>query len=86
MYPFRSVSCDGYPDITLLPALANYFGVTVDRLIGMDEIASGARLQEIHRQWQNNRNTGRHRKNVTRMRDALQEYPNDALLLAPYHI
>ena len=82
---FQAVSkwerCDGYPDITLLPALANYFGVTVDRLIGMDEIASGARLQEIHRQWQNNRNAGRHRENVTLMREALQEYPNDALLL-----
>ena len=29
---------DGYPDITMLPTLANYFGVSVDELIGMDEI------------------------------------------------
>ena len=28
---------DGYPDITMLPALANNFGVSVDELIGMDE-------------------------------------------------
>jgi len=27
-----------YPDITLLPGLANFFGITVDKLIGMGEI------------------------------------------------
>lgn len=30
---------DGYPDITLLPGLANYFSVSIDDLMGMDEIA-----------------------------------------------
>jgi len=27
---------EGYPDITMLPVLANYFGITVDALIGND--------------------------------------------------
>ncbi|MBQ8432102.1 MAG: helix-turn-helix transcriptional regulator [Clostridia bacterium] len=30
---------DGYPDITLLPSIANYFEVTVDDLIGNDRIS-----------------------------------------------
>lgn len=29
---------DGLPDITLLPALARYFGVTTDELMGMEKI------------------------------------------------
>ena len=28
----------GYPDITLLPRIANYFGITVDELIGNDAV------------------------------------------------
>jgi len=29
---------DAYPDITLLPVIANYFGVTIDELLGNDKI------------------------------------------------
>lgn len=72
---------DGYPDITMLPALANYFNVSVDELIGMDEIASANKLDEINSKWQENRATGKHKDNVELMRDALKAYPNNALLL-----
>lgn len=72
---------DGYPDITMLPALANYFKVTVDELIGMNEIAAKDRLDEINREWEENRKNGRHGDNVSLMRDALKIYPNNALLL-----
>ena len=72
---------DGYPDITMLPALANYFGVSVDELIGMDEISSANKLDEINQKWQENRAMGKHKENVSLMRNALKLYPNNALML-----
>ena len=72
---------DGYPDITMLPTLANYFGVSVDELIGMDEISSSNKLDAINQKWQENRAIGNHKENVSLMRSALKIYPNNALLL-----
>lgn len=72
---------DGYPDITMLPTLANYFEVSVDELIGMDEISSANRLDDINQKWQENRALGNHKENVELMRSALKTYPNNALLL-----
>ena len=37
---------DGYPDITLLPTIANFFEVTVDELIGNDEINAKEDVQK----------------------------------------
>ena len=72
---------DGYPDITMLPTLANYFSVSVDELIGMEEISSAKKLDEINLKWQENRSLGKHKENVELMQNALKTYPNNALLL-----
>ena len=72
---------EGYPDITILPALASYFDVSVDELIGVDEISSANRLDEINRKWKENRSLGKHKENVELMRSSLKSYPNNALLL-----
>ena len=37
---------DGYPAITLLPSIANFFGITVDELIGNDEISAKEDIQK----------------------------------------
>ncbi len=82
---FQSVSKwergDGYPDITMLPALANYFGISVDELLGMGEIAKKAQYDEINRIWDENNKMGLHSENVALMRQSLKAFPNNALLL-----
>ena len=82
---FQSVSKwergDGYPDITMLPALANYFGITVDELLGVSELEQRAQYEEINRVWALNNRSGAHAENVALMRRSLKSFPNDALLL-----
>ncbi len=82
---FQSISKwergDGYPDITMLPALANYFRVSVDELLGVSELAKAEQYGEINREWAVNNKTGRHRENVELMRQSLKVFPNDDLLL-----
>lgn len=82
---FQSISKwernDGYPDITMLPVLAHYYGVTIDELIGMNELESAQALEEINKQWEENRSNNNHSANVQLMRDTLKLYPNNALLL-----
>ncbi len=39
----------GYPDITMLPAIANLFGVTIDELMGNDRIGREADFQAFRR-------------------------------------
>ncbi|MBQ7295585.1 MAG: helix-turn-helix transcriptional regulator [Clostridia bacterium] len=37
---------ENYPDIALLPAIAAYFGVSIDMLLGADKMQSQAKIQE----------------------------------------
>jgi len=82
---FQSISKwergDGYPDITMLPVLANYFGISVDDLLGMSRIEQKNKYDEINRLWDNNNKRGLHNENVALMRRSLKTFPNDALLL-----
>ena len=82
---FQSVSKwergEGYPDITMLPALANYFGTSVDILLGTSEIEKKAKYDEINRAWAENNKKGHNSANVTLMKKSLKDFPNDALLL-----
>lgn len=72
---------DGYPDIEMLPSIANYFSVSIDELMGTSAPEKKAMYDKINGEWVVNNRSGRHSENVQLMRDALKNFPNDALLL-----
>ena len=82
---FQSISKwergDGYPDITMLPALANYFGISIDELLGMSKIEKNNQYCDINRIWDENNKKGLHQENVALMRHSLKTFPNNSLLL-----
>ncbi len=82
---FQSVSKwergEGYPDITILPALSNYFNTSIDELLGAGASRKEEMYNEINESWKENNKKGFHKENVELMREALKTFPNDALLL-----
>ena len=64
---------EGYPDITLLPGLARFFGVTLDELMGMDEPDSYA----FHRNINLLQKGGQYGEALRLLREAGRKYPND---------
>lgn len=82
---FQSVSKwergEGYPDITMLPALSHYFQISVDELLGVDDTQKQKKYNEINEIWLQNNKKGLNFENVTLMRESLKIFPNDVLLL-----
>ena len=73
---------DAYPDITLLPTLANFFEVTLDELVGMNEIKDAKKLDEIKEQYRKFI-TNKTLKEVREvLRGGLKIFPNDYWLLS----
>jgi len=65
-----------YPDITLLPALANIFETSIDLLIGMDEIRAKETRYNIHKKAVEYQRKGDYLAAEQTYRDALLIYPN----------
>ncbi|MDR0906811.1 MAG: helix-turn-helix domain-containing protein [Oscillospiraceae bacterium] len=76
---------EGYPDITLLPAIAAFFKTTVDELLGMSEAKMQEELQEIHAEYSRRRNNSTTIEDFDRAsevyREAVKKYPNNWHLL-----
>lgn len=71
-----------YPDMELLPAIANYFEVTVDYLLGMDKIRSEEEISRIFTQVFEYERNGRYKEAISILRDAVKTYPNDDGILS----
>ena len=71
-----------YPDITLLPGLAMFYGVSLDELMGMDRIRQTEALRSIHTEALRLVNAGDPAAAAAVLREGLRLYPGNGGLLA----
>ena len=70
-----------YPDITLLPALADYFGITIDELMGMENYKDEKEIEGIIQSVKENEHRGLIGENIRILQDAAQKYPTNYTIL-----
>lgn len=65
------------PDITLIPQIANFFGVTSDEFLGMKDSVETEELKEYENVYQQNNQNGRMLDNINLAREVLKKYPRN---------
>lgn len=70
-----------YPDIELLPTIANFFGITVDNLLGVDDAAEAENVEKYLSDFQNAISCGDIEECIRIARAGVAEYPNNYRLL-----
>jgi transcriptional regulator with XRE-family HTH domain len=70
-----------YPDIELLPVLSEYFGITVDRLLGTDESVEGQRVNQYLEAFQQAISHGDVNGCIALARSGVAEFPTSYALL-----
>ncbi len=68
---------EGYPDITLLPKIALYFGITVDELLNVDEARIEEKIDAYIEESKQLNNKGDMKSNLELWEKAYKEFPND---------
>lgn len=68
---------EGMPDISLLPAIASFFNVTVDDLLGVGEIAKEKKIEEYSKKDAELFQQGKSKARVELLREAQKEFPNE---------
>lgn len=71
-----------YPDITILPAIANFFETTIDELLGTNEDKVTNRINSYMNRFQEAIGRGAINESIELMRAAISEFPNSYSLLA----
>ena len=74
-------NAQAFPDITLIPAIANFFGVTSDYLLGIEHDNSDEKIEKILTEAKAFTHTGEPQKGISVLQDALKTYPNNHKIL-----
>lgn len=75
---------DTYPDITLIFPLADFFGISVDELLGYNSARAEAEIEEIFRQHNVLFCADKTEEMIDLMRKAKKDYPNNYRILMQY--
>ena len=70
-----------YPDIELIPAIAEFFGISTDRLMGVDETKEKEAVKSYLEAFQKAINVGNIHKCIAIARKGVKEFPNNYVLL-----
>lgn len=65
------------PDITLIPGIANFFGVSADELLGVKKCGETDELKEFEKIYRENNRLGKMFDNITLCRKVLEKYPRN---------
>lgn len=71
-----------YPDITMLPSIANYYNVSIDEIMGMDEIRNVAKINSVFSSVHEYESRGMFDEAIQTLREAIKIYPNNCGLLS----
>ncbi len=66
-----------YPDITLIPPIANFFGVTADELLGMKDVEENKELKKYEKKYFDLRRQGKILKSIEVAREVLKIHPRN---------
>lgn len=70
-----------YPDMELLPVISDFFGVTVDKLLGVNENIEREKVAQYLSRFQESISQGKIYDCIAIAREGVAEYPNNFALL-----
>lgn len=70
-----------YPDMELIPTIAGFFGISADKLLGVDETVEKQAVERYQRDFQMAVNVGDIEACIRISREGVAEYPNNYVLL-----